>query len=167
MSQSPLLFCGNSNPQLAEEIAKRLRIHVGKALVSEFRNEETRVEIGENVRGSEAFVVQSICRTATGKGVNDAVMELLLMIDALRRASAARITAVIPYYGYAKQDNERPRADLRQGDRQRTQSGRRSADRHDGLARGADPRLLRHSRRQSDGRTGALQFPQEGRALRR
>jgi len=104
--QSPLLFCGNSNPQLAEEIAKRLRLHVGKALVSEFRNEETRVEIGENVRGSEVFVVQSICKTANGKGVNDAVMELLLMIDALRRASAARITAVIPYYGYAKQDKK-------------------------------------------------------------
>ncbi len=102
----PLLFCGNSNPQLAEEIAKRLRLHVGKALVSEFRNEETRVEIGENVRGSEVFVVQSICKAPNGKGVNDAVMELLLMIDALRRASAARITAIIPYYGYAKQDKK-------------------------------------------------------------
>ena len=104
--QSPLLFCGNSNPQLTEEIAKRLRLHVGKALVGEFKNEETRVEIGENVRGSEVFVVQSICKTPNGKGVNDAVMELLLMIDALRRASAARITAVIPYYGYAKQDKK-------------------------------------------------------------
>jgi ribose-phosphate pyrophosphokinase len=102
----PLLFSGNSNPQLAEEIAKRLRLHVGKALVSEFRNEETRVEIGENVRGSEVFVIQSICKTPRGKGVNDAVMELLLMIDALRRASAARITAVVPYYGYAKQDKK-------------------------------------------------------------
>ncbi len=106
MTHPPLLFCGNSNPQLAEEIAKRLRLHVGKALVSEFRNEETRVEIGENVRGAEVFVVQSICKTPKGKGVNDAVMELLLMIDALRRASAARITAVIPYYGYAKQDKK-------------------------------------------------------------
>ena len=106
MTQNPLLFCGNSNPQLAEEIAKRLRLHVGKALVSEFKNEETRVEIGENVRGSEVFVVQSICKAPNGKGVNDAVMELLLMVDALRRASAARITAVIPYYGYAKQDKK-------------------------------------------------------------
>jgi ribose-phosphate pyrophosphokinase len=103
---TPLLFSGNSNPALAEEIAKRLRLHVGKALVSEFRNEETRVEIGENVRGAEVFVVQSICKAPNGKGVNDAVMELLLMIDALRRASAARITAVIPYYGYAKQDKK-------------------------------------------------------------
>jgi ribose-phosphate pyrophosphokinase len=103
---SPLLFSGNSNPQLAEEIAKRLRLHVGKALVSEFKNEETRVEIRENVRGSEVFVMQSICKTPSGKGLNDALMELLLMIDALRRASAARITAVIPYYGYAKQDKK-------------------------------------------------------------
>ena len=106
MTQKPLIFCGNSNPQLAEEIAKRLHLHVGKALVSEFRNEETRVEIKENVRGSEVFVVQSICKAPNGKGVNDAVMELLLMVDALRRASAARITAVIPYYGYAKQDKK-------------------------------------------------------------
>ncbi|MBV9332802.1 MAG: ribose-phosphate diphosphokinase, partial [Candidatus Eremiobacteraeota bacterium] len=106
MASNPLLFCGNSNPELAEEIAKRLRLHVGKATVSEFKNEETRIEIGENVRGSEVFVIQSICRTPNGKGVNDAVMELLLMIDALRRASAARITAVIPYYGYAKQDKK-------------------------------------------------------------
>ena len=64
MSQPPLIFSGNSNPLLADEIAKRLKLHVGKALVAEFRNEETRVEIGENVRGSEVFVVQSICRTA-------------------------------------------------------------------------------------------------------
>ncbi len=107
MSQNPpLIFSGNSNPQLAEEIAKRLKLHVGKALVTEFRNAETRVEIGENVRGSEVFVIQSICKTPTGKSVNDALMELLLMIDALRRASAARITAVIPYYGYAKQDKK-------------------------------------------------------------
>ena len=103
---TPVLFSGNSNPALAEEIAKRLRLHVGKSLVSEFRNEETRVEIGENVRGAEVFVVQSICKAPNGKGVNDAVMELLLMIDALRRASAARITAVIPFYGYAKQDKK-------------------------------------------------------------
>lgn len=106
MSQPPLIFSGNSNPQLAEQIAKRLKLHVGKALVGEFRNAETRVEIGENVRGSEVFVVQSLCRTPGGKSVNDSLMELLLMIDALRRASAARITAVMPYYGYAKQDKK-------------------------------------------------------------
>ncbi len=106
MSTNPLIFSGNANPALAEEIAKRLKLHVGKALVGEFKNEETRVEIGENVRGSEVFVVQPICKSPSGKGVNDALMELLLMIDALRRASAARITAVIPYYGYAKQDKK-------------------------------------------------------------
>jgi ribose-phosphate pyrophosphokinase len=106
VSYQPLLFSGNSNPQLAAEIAKRLKLHVGKALVGEFKNAETRVEIGENVRGSEVFVVQSICKTPGGKSVNDSLMELLLMIDALRRASAARITSVIPYYGYAKQDKK-------------------------------------------------------------
>jgi len=106
VSQTPLLFSGNANKQLAEDIAKRLKVHVGKALVAKFKNEETRVEIGENVRGSEVFVIQPICKSPKGDGVNDALMELLLMIDALRRASAARITAVIPYYGYAKQDKK-------------------------------------------------------------
>ncbi|MHB8704556.1 MAG: ribose-phosphate diphosphokinase [Candidatus Tyrphobacter sp.] len=106
MSSSPLVFSGSSNRALAEEIAKRLKVNVGKALVAKFKNEETRIEIQENVRGSEVFVVQSICKAPNGNGVNDAVMELLLMIDALRRASASRITAVIPYYGYAKQDKK-------------------------------------------------------------
>jgi ribose-phosphate pyrophosphokinase len=103
---APLLFCGNSNPTLAAEIAKRLKVQLGKALVTEFKNEETRIEIQENVRGAEAFVIQSICKAPNGNGVNDSLMELLLMIDALRRASATRITAVIPYYGYAKQDKK-------------------------------------------------------------
>jgi ribose-phosphate pyrophosphokinase len=106
LSQTPLLFSGNSNPELAIEIAKRLKVPLGKSLVSKFKNEETRVEIGENVRGSEAFVIQSICKAPNGNGVNDSLMELLLMMDALRRASAARISAVIPYYGYAKQDKK-------------------------------------------------------------
>ena len=106
MSHNPLVFSGNSNPALAQEIATKLKLRLGKALVSEFKNEETRVEIQENVRGSEVFVVQSICKGPGGIGVNDSLMELLLMIDALRRASAARITAVMPYYGYAKQDKK-------------------------------------------------------------
>ncbi len=107
MSQAPLIFSGNANRALAEEIAKRLKVHVGKSLVDRFKNDETRVEIGENVRGAEVFVVQPICKSADGRvSVNDSLMELLLMIDALRRASAARITAVIPYYGYAKQDKK-------------------------------------------------------------
>ena len=106
MSTTPLLFSGSSNPQLAEAIAKRMKISLGDALVTKFKNEETRIEIRENVRGAEVFVVQSICKAPNGNGVNDALVELLLMIDALRRASAARITAVVPYYGYAKQDKK-------------------------------------------------------------
>ena len=106
MSHHPLIFSGNSNIALAEEIAKRLKLHVGKATVSKFKNEETRVRIEENVRGSEVFIVQSLCKSPNGNGVNDSLMELLLMIDALKRASAARITAVVPYYGYAKQDKK-------------------------------------------------------------
>jgi len=79
---------------------------LGNALVDKFRNEECRIEIKENVRGAEVFVVQSLCRSLTGNTVNDSILELLLMVDALRRASAYRITAVIPYYGYAKQDKK-------------------------------------------------------------
>jgi len=104
----PVLFSGNSNPELAREIARKMGLHdVGKALVGIFANEECRVEIHENVRGADVFVVQSICKPPLpGKSVNDSLMEMLLMIDALRRASAHRITAVIPYYGYAKQDKK-------------------------------------------------------------
>jgi ribose-phosphate pyrophosphokinase len=104
----PVLFSGNSNRALAVEIAQKLGSKdVGKALVTTFANEECRIEIHENVRGADAYVVQSICKSQDGtRGVNDSLMELLLMIDALRRASAYRITAVIPYYGYAKQDKK-------------------------------------------------------------
>jgi ribose-phosphate pyrophosphokinase len=104
--QPPLLFSGTSNRQLAEEIAKRMQTRVGNALVDRFKNDECRIEIRENVRGAEVFVVQSLCRSPQGATVNDSVMELLLIIDALRRASANRITAVIPYFGYAKQDKK-------------------------------------------------------------
>ncbi|MBV8150896.1 MAG: ribose-phosphate pyrophosphokinase, partial [Candidatus Eremiobacteraeota bacterium] len=112
MIQQPLLFSGNSNPKLTEEIAKRMQTRVGTAMVGRFKNNEVRVEIRENVRGAEVFVLQSLCdiqRSASvpsGGSVNDALIELLLMIDALRRASAQRITAVVPYYGYAKQDKK-------------------------------------------------------------
>ncbi len=102
----PLLFSGNSNIDLAREIAAKMNTRLGSALVDKFRNEECRIEIKENVRGAEVFVVQSICRAPNGNSVNDSLMELLLMIDALRRASAYRITAVVPYYGYAKQDKK-------------------------------------------------------------
>ncbi len=104
--QKPLLFSGNSNPGLAREIAQRMDSRLGNALVDKFKNEECRIEIRENVRGAEVFVIQSICRAHNGNSVNDSLMELLIMIDALRRASAYRITAVVPYYGYAKQDKK-------------------------------------------------------------
>jgi len=103
--QPPLLFSGSSNRELAEKIAKKMSTRVGNALVDRFKNEECRIEIRENVRGAEVFVLQSICNSVNGS-VNDSLMELLLMIDALRRASANRITAVVPYYGYAKQDKK-------------------------------------------------------------
>jgi ribose-phosphate pyrophosphokinase len=103
----PVLFSGNSNRALAVEIAHVMGTHVGKALVTTFANEECRIEIHENVRGADAFVIQSISKQPElGRSVNDSLMEMLLMIDALRRASAYRITAVIPYYGYAKQDKK-------------------------------------------------------------
>jgi ribose-phosphate pyrophosphokinase len=103
--QPPLLFSGSSNRELADKIAKRMQTRVGNALVDRFKNDECRIEIRENVRGAEVFVLQSICNSPSGS-VNDSLMELLLMIDALRRASANRITAVVPYYGYAKQDKK-------------------------------------------------------------
>jgi len=103
--QPPLLFSGTSNRELAEKIAKRMQTRVGNALVDRFKNDECRIEIRENVRGAEVFVLQSLCNSPSGS-VNDSLMELLLMIDALRRASANRITAVVPYYGYAKQDKK-------------------------------------------------------------
>ena len=106
MVPKPLLFSGNSNPLLARDIAQRMETRLGSALVDKFRNEECRIEIKENVRGAEVFVVQSICRASNGQTVNDSLMELLLMIDALSRASAYRISAVVPYYGYAKQDKK-------------------------------------------------------------
>jgi ribose-phosphate pyrophosphokinase len=95
------LFSGNSNPELASEIAKVLDTPVGEARVSRFSDGETFCEIRENVRGLDTYVVQS-----TSSPVNDNLMELLIMCDALRRASAAAITAVIPYYGYARQDRK-------------------------------------------------------------
>jgi ribose-phosphate pyrophosphokinase len=95
------LFSGNSNKKLAKEIADYLSIPLGKATVGRFSDGEIMVQINENVRGSDVFVIQSTCMP-----VNEHIMELLLMIDALKRASAGRITAVIPYYGYARQDRK-------------------------------------------------------------
>ena len=98
------VFTGNANQQLALEIARHLMVPLGKASVSRFSDSEITVELLENVRGRDIFIVQPTCSPA-----NDHLMELLVMVDACRRASAARITAVIPYFGYARQDR-RPRA---------------------------------------------------------
>src|SRR5260221_3306026 len=95
------LVAGNSNPRLAEAIAAYLSTALTKAIVRRFADMEIFVEIQENVRGSDVFVVQS-----TSYPANDHLMELLIIIDALRRASARRITAVIPYFGYARQDRK-------------------------------------------------------------
>jgi ribose-phosphate pyrophosphokinase len=95
------LFHGNSNPDLAEAVAKYLGVPTGKARVTRFSDAEIQVEIEENVRGLDCFVLQSTCAPA-----NRHLMELLIMVDALRRSSAKRITAVIPYYGYARQDRK-------------------------------------------------------------
>lgn len=95
------LFCGNSNPRLTEDIANYLNVPLGKATVRRFADQEVFVEIQENVRGKDVFVLQS-----TSYPANDHLMELLIMIDALRRSSARRITAVIPYFGYARQDRK-------------------------------------------------------------
>jgi len=95
------LFAGNSNPQLAEKVAEYAGVTLGNAYVSTFSDGEIYVNIKETVRGVDVFVVQS-----TNPPVNDNLMELLIMIDALRRASAGRITAVLPYYGYARQDRK-------------------------------------------------------------
>ena len=99
------LFSGNANPQLARDVCRHMGIEPGKVHVGTFSDGEVNVEIGENVRGCDCFVLQS-----TSAPVNSHLMELLIMIDALRRSSARRITAVIPYYGYARQDKKvRPR----------------------------------------------------------
>jgi len=98
------VFAGNANPQLAQDIARHLMVPLGRAAVSRFSDGESTVELLENVRGRDVFIVQPTCPPA-----NDHLMELLVMVDACRRASAARITAVVPYFGYARQDR-RPRA---------------------------------------------------------
>jgi ribose-phosphate pyrophosphokinase len=98
------VFTGNANPQLAHDIAKHLQMPLGRASVGRFSDGEVTVELMENVRGRDVFVVQPTCPPA-----NDNLMELLVMVDACRRASAGRITAVMPYFGYARQDR-RPRA---------------------------------------------------------
>jgi ribose-phosphate pyrophosphokinase len=99
-----VIFTGNANPTLAADIAKHLNIGLGAATVGRFSDGEVTVEINQNVRARDVFVVQSTCAPT-----NDSLMELLIMVDALKRASAGRISAVVPYFGYARQDR-RPRS---------------------------------------------------------
>ena len=99
-----MIFTGNANPALAQGVARQLNLTLGKAAVSKFSDGEIAVEINENVRGKDVFVLQSTCSPT-----NDSLMELMLMVDALKRASAGRVTAAIPYFGYARQDR-RPRS---------------------------------------------------------
>jgi len=94
-----MVFSGNANPELAQQIVGHLNLPLGKALVGRFSDGEIMVEIQENVRGRDVFIIQSTCAPT-----NDNLMEIILMADALRRASAAKITAVVPYFGYARQD---------------------------------------------------------------
>jgi ribose-phosphate pyrophosphokinase len=101
---SMMVFAGNANLELAQDIANHLRLNLGSAYVNKFSDGEVQVEIMENVRGKDVFIVQPTCAPT-----NDHLIELLVMIDAVRRSSAYRITAVIPYFGYARQDR-RPRS---------------------------------------------------------
>jgi len=101
---SLMVFTGNANPKLAADVVKRLNISLGRAAVGRFSDGETSVEILENVRGKDVFILQSTCAPT-----NDNLMELIILTDALKRASAGRITAAIPYFGYARQDR-RPRS---------------------------------------------------------
>lgn len=94
-----MVFSGNASKELTQHVAEHLNLPIGKAMIGRFSDGETMVEIQENVRGRDIFVIQSTCAPS-----NDNLMELLLMADALRRASAAKITAVVPYFGYARQD---------------------------------------------------------------
>lgn len=93
------LFAGNANRELAEKVSKRLYSKIAEATVNKFSDGEIQIQLRENVRGDEVFIIQSTCSPS-----NDNLMELLCMVDALRRASAGRITAVVPYFGYARQD---------------------------------------------------------------
>ena len=99
MATNLMVFTGNANRDLAADIARNIGVPLGRASISKFSDGEVSVELNENVRGKDVFVIQPTCAPT-----NDSIMELLLMADALHRASATRITAVVPYYGYARQD---------------------------------------------------------------
>src|SRR5664279_4686809 len=98
------IFTGNANPKLAEAVCRHLNISLGRCVVGQFSDGEVSIELMENVRGRDVFILQSTCAPT-----NDNLMEILVMSDALKRSSAGRITAAIPYFGYARQDR-RPRS---------------------------------------------------------
>ena len=104
LDEGTMVFSGNANLALSKEVTSYLNVGLGKATVGRFSDGEINVEINDSVRGKDVFILNSTCRPA-----NENLMELLIMIDAIRRASAARITAVMPYFGYARQDR-RPRS---------------------------------------------------------
>jgi ribose-phosphate pyrophosphokinase len=106
-----LIFHGTANQDLAENVARALNVHPAECLVERFPDSEVRVQISESVRGRDAYIIQSTCSTVdsstnTGYSVNEHLMELFVMLDTLHRANAARVTAIIPYYGYARQDRK-------------------------------------------------------------
>ena len=104
IDKTMMVFSGNANRPLAKEIARHLNVPLGKAFVSSFSDGEIQIELAEHVRGRDVFVIQPTC-----KPTNDHIMELLMMVDALKRSAASRITAVMPYFGYSRQDR-RPRS---------------------------------------------------------
>ena len=138
-----MLFAGNANPALSRAVAAHLHVRLGKATVGAFSDGEIMVEIEENVRARDIFVLQSICRPT-----NDNLIEMLVLIDALRRASAANITAVIPYLGYARQDR-RPRSgagsDYGKGCREYDRKRRYRSGANTRFACGSDPGLFRYA----------------------
>jgi ribose-phosphate pyrophosphokinase len=111
------VFSGSAHPQLTKDICEFLGVPVGQARLRRFPDSEVSFQIDENIRGTDVFIVQPTCQTAAAstlpRSVDDHVMELLIMVDAFRRSSASRITAVLPYYGYARQDRkDKPRVPI-------------------------------------------------------
>ena len=141
------IYHGNANPELARKIARYLGMECGKAEVFQFANENIFVKILDNVREKDVFLVQP-----TSHPVNQSIMELLIMIDAFKRASAGRITAVIPFYAYGRSDKkDQPRVpDHGAADRRHDHGGRRGPRADDGPPPGPDPGLLQHPGRRAD-----------------
>jgi len=141
-----IIFSGNSNPVLSQKICEYINVPLGGEKVKRFSDGEIQIEIDENVRSKDVFVIQSTCSP-----VNENLVELLLMLDALKRASADRITAVIPYYGYARQDKKvAPRVPIkRQTGCGYTDSRRCNQDHYNGSACWADSGFFQYSGGQS------------------